>query len=424
MDSQQPALPRRKWWKPSPIAIRIAVIVLLIIIVGALVIFFKLRRDNSSNVADLFGERFDIKELPQVSDVYGLRDFKCYNPCLFTLQDGNLAPDEVYWVYRMCNFTLCPGNRNAFHDQRTQSRTLITNPSGDLFAISHPNVSGAVCAQGCQDARTFICDNKLYLACNDTSGENCRREMYIMEVDINRVRSRSGPVRDDNSKKRDVKPRDVSVVSMERLNAEFGNERDQKNWMPLVIDNQIYFVYSVNPHIILRYRPGLHPRKYPGKTRIPGEKEIVNCEKVAETSNSKLPSGLRGGGQIIRVRKWNRTHALTFRQRSDVSYRPEDLYLGIVHTRDSLSEYSTYFYAFEIVHPYRVKYISKGFVFGEAGSHSKRIQFASGLAQVVHRNHETGRDENMLYITYGENDCTAKLCILNEAHVLSALVRV
>lgn len=416
--------PVRKRWRVPPLAIKITVIVLLILVVGTLIVFFKLRRDNSANVSDLFGDRFDIKELPQVSDIYGLQDFRTYNPCLFTVQSGNSSDKDPYWAYRMCNFTQCPGNKNTFQDERTKSRTLIANPGGELFSISHPSVSGSRCAQGCQDARTFTCRDKLYLACNDTSGENCHREMYIMELDLNQFRSRSDLVINNKNRQSRRKPKDVSPLSMERLNAGFENDRDQKNWMPLVIDDQIYFVYSINPHIILRYYPGKHPNKYPGRNRIPNQEEIINCEKIAETTNSKLPDGLRGGGQIVRVRKWQRVFDSKLKKGNDIRYRSEDLYLGVIHTRDSMSEYSTYFYAFETIHPFRVKYITKGFVFGEAGSHSKRIQFASGLAQISQYNTATGKDENMLYITYGENDCTSKVCILKEEDVLRSLVAV
>lgn len=399
----------------------IIVAVIIIIIVIALILFLKVKRDNSLNIHDLFGEKFDIREIPQISEVYGLSsliEYRSYNPCLFLMNND----DQPYMVYRMCNFAQCPGKKNKWNEkfrERTRSHTLIESPSGELFIVKNPKTSGPKCEQGCQDARTFVKGNNLHLVCNDTSGPDCRREMFMMEVDLSEFNISEH--RTLTTEKHRTYVREIIPKSMTRLNCGFDNHRDQKNWMPLIINDQILFVYSINPHIIVHYT-GLTNYKnvIDGDLMKPlnpiNDHDNVNCIKIAESSNPKLPNNLRGGGQIIQVKKWNPILEPTVNDNYR-RYKAEDLYLGIIHTRESDQEYSTYFYAFDVKYPYRVKYITKPFVFGDKSSHSRRIQFASGLIRIVDKDERA----NKLYVTYGENDCTGKLCVFLEEDVLRAL---
>jgi hypothetical protein len=257
-----------------------------------------------------------------------------------------------------------------------------------------------------------VVDDNLYLVCNVPSGENCRREMFMMEFNLKELMIEDNlygtlPVHGKRTYIRELRPRFTT-----KLFLKFDQDQDQKNWMPLIMNNEIYFVYSINPHIIVKYiGPSRTAEFYDPSNTI---KIKPSCVKIAETFNENLPSNLRGGGQIVKVTKWNPTFDPKLRK-EPLKYEDEDLYLGVVHTRDSTYEYSTYFYAFEIEYPFRVKYLTRPFVFGEKGHHSKRIQFASGLAKIVKD------DIGYLYVTYGEDDCTGKLCILSEESVLHSL---
>ena len=419
---------QKKSKRLSPNTKKILVILLIAIIVIALVIFLKAKRDNTSNIYDLFGDNFDITDLPQISEVKGiegLRDYRTYNPCLFTIQ----GQDRPHMVYRVCNFSQCPGGKNPWdhnYREKTHTYTFIESPNGDLHQVKHDPISSSKCEQGCEDARSFICGDRLYLVCNRTMGENCRRQMIMMELSLSPFSSAENKSltikasEEQTLKKRAPKIDNLRPLSMRKLNAGFDNDRDQKNWMPLIMDDQIHFIYSINPHVILRYHGPIQERNSgfdPSDKNIPDE---INCTIIAETTNPKVPSNLRGGGQIVAVRKWN--PIFTTSAHNNHRYKPEDLYLGVAHTRDSNEEYSTYFYAFENIYPYRVKYLSTGFVFGERSSHSKRIQFASGLARINHSEATPDRPAGAyLYVTYGEHDCNGKLCVLREEDVLRSL---
>jgi len=399
------------------------IVAVIITVVVLLILLGKRTADNGDNLNDVFGPDVKVTEFEQIPAQYNLtslQDYRCYNPCVFTVDSSNLNHkvmeefgNQPFYAFRMCNFALCPGKPNKWDGNaryKTKSFTFIETPNKELFIITHKKIGLSACEQGCQDARTFICKDKLYLVCNAASGENCRREMVIMELDLKEflIKDHERRTIDDHDRRghRDRRTfvREVRPLKVEKLRIDFDNHRDQKNWMPFVYDDQIHFVYSVNPHVILKYENG-------------------RCLKVVETTNDKLPNGLRGGSQIIRVTKWN----LRFNPRIPLKrgsrfdgpvYTPEELYLGILHTREGTFQYSTYVYAFEIFYPFRVKYITQPFVFGQEGSRSKRIQFASGLARII-------KDGiAYLYITYGENDCTAKLCSMKEEDVLRSLRRV
>lgn len=405
----------------------ILIIIAIVVTVAVLLILLGRRTAASGdNLNDVFGPNVEVTEFQQIPDQYNLtslREYRCYNPCIFTVDSSNLDSGQLrkfrnqpFYAFRMCNFTACPGvptkwDGNARY--KTKSFTFIETPNKELFFISHAKLGLAECEQGCQDARTFVCQDKLYLVCNSATGAGCRREMIIMELDLNEFliddrRLKTIDRRELHSEWIEGREyvREVKPSKVEKLRINFDNNRDQKNWMPFVFNEQIHFVYSVNPHVILRY-------------------EDNKCIKVAETENDNLPNGLRGGSQIVRVTKWNlrlnpriplNRGSRTVMDRE--SYAPEELFLGVLHTREALFQYSTYIYAFEVKYPFKVRYISQPFVFGEDGCRSKRIQFASGMARII----KDG--EAYLYITYGENDCTAKLCVMREEDVLRSLRRV
>ena len=388
----------------------IAVLIIIIIAIVVLVIF-KIYRTQADNLHDVFGTVTYIGELPQLQYRQPLKSynnwngFRSYNPSLFSLDDRN-----CYYVYRLCNFTLCPGVRNQWrmgHRDKTISHTVIQSPTGSLAIVKHPQLAKLYkydgernCEQGGEDARPIVVGKKLYLITNATTGDNCRRQMILMQLNLQHLK--------DCSRNSDGDLAEIVPDKIWQLHYEDGEHRDQKNWMPFtvgksssnnLIDDDLHFVYSVNPHVILKF-----------------DKVSGDCHKIASTWNCNLSEDLRGGSQIIRVTKWNprSKNGLT----GELRYYPEELYLGVLHKRDSTFEYMTYIYAFEVKYPYRVKYITDGFVFGEYGSHSKRIQFAAGLARII------SDDCAYLYITYGENDCMSKVCVLKEEDVLRSLIRV
>ncbi len=344
----------------------------------------------SDNVYDLFTtedsitNHITLHELEQPTQT-PFPTHRAYNPCIFTLENYNTP----FVAYRMCNFYLCPEKRNPWDkDNRelTNSHTLIYRPDGERYLIKYPNISGAKCEKGCEDARIIVHHDKMYMFCNTTSGPKCQREMNIMELDVSAFTQEKTNVINT-----------VEINNRYILRTPVHSGRDEKNWMPFIHENGLYFVYSVNPHVILKHEGA------------------GNCSEIARTYNSSLPTDLRGGSQIIRTKKWNMMYPMFSR---GIKYVDEDIYIGVLHIRTSLSSYYTYIYGFEINYPFKVKYITKGFIFGDVSEHVQRIQFASGLARVMHD------DVPFLHISYGEHDCTSKLCIIKEEDVMRALVKI
>ena len=477
------------------VVLKIVFVIILLAIVVTILIIAKRRGGRGQNVMEVFlDDRFkqvdpeekpfdneyskhyssqkdiiliELKQIPEQYNIPSLKHFRSYNPSTFTIYEPDLLYRSIesidpsryggenvgtlrrrlheftnlpFYVYRMCNFCQCPGKKLQWDKQNrelTLSKTIIQNPLGELFIITHDELSKKKCERGCEDARPFIHNDRLYLVCNSTSGENCRREMIIMGFDLleflslpfepkfaektidagnHDIESRIGYDLKNNGKINRKYIREVRPLTIEKLIYE--DSRDQKNWMPVILRDSgnlksnrynddlnretIHFVYSINPHIILRY-------------------DDNKLTVVAETSNSWLPDNLRGGSQIIWAKKWHkRSKPITSKSDSQETsgYWSEDLLVGLIHTRDGDQAYTTYIYAFGTSYPYKVKYITNGFIFGDKKSHSKKIQFASGLARIV------TNGIPYFHITYGENDCTSKLCIMREEIAMGALLPV
>jgi len=375
----------------------ILVLALLALAVGVVFFFHRLRY-SGPNLTEVFVSAIDEQpitcfQLPQIQDLYDITPppkghYRSYNPCVFDMPSSITKYHELidlnkkelnHWcVYRLSNFTTCKGAMpQLWYRQKGNvlNSTFIRAPSGALFQIDYPHQAGPTCPQGIEDMRAIVNKNSLFLIGNEASGSACRRRMVMFEMPLDKLQVKG----------KHAKPHLLSLVDRFKLEAEFGHERDQKNWMPFLVDHELHFVYSINPHVILKWQ------------------KDGPCVKVAETKNKKLPDNLRGGSQVIEVRK------------SHSNLPAEDLYLAVVHTRDRVHEYSTYFYAFERKYPYAVKHITKGFVIDQNKSKTKRIQFAAGLARSLRQ------DSHYLEVSYGEHDCTSNMFVIKEEDVLRSL---
>jgi len=361
---------------------RIVIIVILLIVLIIIVYLVKRRIERTStNVHEMFPvvESIELDQVHHRFDWFSSKSidgqhYRSYNPSLFVHQDS------LFIIYRVCNFTACPRNKNYPKPEATKTFSLIENEAGQLIRIKHPKAAPDGQTQGYEDLRSFVIGDKLYLIGNSASGPNGRRELNIMQLSINSLLESMAGGKDK-----------ISVTSIHKLWFKGMAERDQKNWMPFVHHDQIHLVYSINPHIVLAYE---------------GDGQ---CKVVADSQHDRIPKSIRGGSQIIRVTKWNKLRG------GQNNWTSEDLYLAFVHSRDRMMEYSTYVYAFETEAPYRVKYLSEGFVFGH---NLKTIQFVAGLVRLK-------RDGQWyLGVSYGEMDCSANICWFKEESVLAALVKV
>lgn len=417
---------------------RVRVIVIVVIIaVVILVWIFLARRKNGKSIHKVFackGGDVRIKELRQVQHNHkvpgrDMQAFRSFNPCVF--ESGG----ELLYAYRVSNVTMLNGSRDMiwqyFNPEKMYSFLAIQFPSRtiaiDLEDRRNRGRDGRRGEKlkyiaGYEDPRILIDSSpgsfRLYMICNRGSSETGYREMVVVTFDATH--------------------RQKSIVPLHFGHGNSSTKRHEKNWMPFlhVSDpDHLYFVYSVNPHVILKWNKK--------------DKE-GRCQIVAETKNS-LPKGIRGGSQVILVQNCRMGGM-------------DDLYLAVVHVKTGLNGYGTMFYAFETKEPFAVKYITEEFVFGHGNSRGskgsyydgddsvvwkergckKKIEFASGLVEVKGKNsddresddrenddrgsddrenddRESNGDDDWFVVTYGEADYYSKECRIRKANVLLAL---
>lgn len=94
----------------------------------------------------------------------------------------------------------------------------------------HPNHWSHLSAA--QDPRLFRANNKTYMLYNDMVASH-KREVYIADVIFKQDR--------------------LAVENIKLLNYEPRAYLDQKNWSPFVYSNEIFFIYSTDPFVILHW---------------------------------------------------------------------------------------------------------------------------------------------------------------------------
>lgn len=418
----------------------ITIIIAIFLIVTILVIVLTVLALNNWKQADhnayeIFGGMFKIEEIPQPERT-PFPTYRAYNPCIFNMNNDklnyNIDDIDDYWTaFRMCNFIQCPDKWNNWDKNRrylTNSHTILVSPWKERYLISHPDVSGktingAGCEKGCEDSRIVCTNNEIFIICNSTSGFDCTREMRLMRIYLSEMFNNKKFKHEGINVLHDIKVNNTEKLKIDWttapkntisshdsiINANNNKQiiNDEKNWMPWIHENELHFVYSVNPHIILKY-VGYDKTSFEDKT---SDYNVIVVSSNKYNDNPNLPRELRGGSQIIKATKWHK-------KKLGEGFIAEDLYIAATHVRNSNKAYMTYIYAFEVSYPFAVKYITKGFVFGDKASHSQGIQFAAGLARVVKNN------IYYLKISYGEDDCSSKLCTIKEEDVMKALIKV
>jgi len=294
-------------------------------------------------------------------------NYRTFNPSVTTIND------KLLFTYRISNLTKCKSLPNQACHRSTFDKSIIKNHmvlqiGQDKFInIKTKNVSSDGCVQGFEDPRPLSSpDGKtLYLIANNHS-KGSRSEMWLIKIPVDRLMSR------EVSEKGEYFAKD-----MVRLQLQKERPGNQKNWMPFFLEegtdgsiksnlalasSSLMLVYSVNPHIILRCNL---------TTGI--------CENFAETFNSKLPTDIRGGSQIRYY---------------------SGRYIGLTHVRRNSECYVTQAYSFSDKYPFEVTAITLPFVFDDQKDReSASIQFVSGFEII----------NDVAYITYGEQDCDAKM---------------
>jgi glycosyltransferase involved in cell wall biosynthesis/predicted GH43/DUF377 family glycosyl hydrolase len=147
------------------------------------------------------------------------------------------------------------------------------------------------------------------------------------------------------------------------------SDRHQKNWMPLVIDGALHFVYSCGPTVLLRCDPA-----------------SGHVEKIAESRAPRFAANLRGGSQGVAVNGG---------------------FLFVVHEVDRSGSMLRYLHRFVLLdEQLALAAASRPFRFT-----SDRVEFCAGMAR---------RDEDLV-LSFGVSDAAAGLAVVSGEEVLGLL---
>lgn len=295
-----------------------------------------------------------ISTLPEVKHPLIPVHARAYNPsvCLYK--------NKMLTAYRVSTYNHCDGKLFKHIQQYTaihkiKNGIVIHTEGGNTVFVDYPKSYLFRCAESYEDPRVLLFNNYLLLVVNDPQQKDCICQMTILCVDV-----------------KDLDFEIVSIVVPQKtLVLRYGNTRRiEKNWMPFVYQNRLCFVYSINPHSILRC------------CLITGQ-----CTHWVSTHNSHIPSYLRGGTQAVLTP--DKRHYLTF-----------------AHARHMMNGiqmvYTTVGYLFEAKHPFHIVAMTDEFFIDHdfvAQKMDPLIQYPSGLLI----------KDDIIYLSYGVNDCYGKL---------------
>lgn len=320
------------------------------------------------------------------------KEYRAFNPSV-TLVGG-----ELIYSYRISNYTACPASsgkprRPIFaSNDNMKSYVMLSDENDNVLQVVLPERGAKGCCGGFEDARliTTPSGEYFYMIANARSTEDCLSEMHLIKIPTKSLKKAfklEAP--------RILKVEDSQIVP---LRYDDGSEKPhhEKNWMPFFSssrrapegakgahrvqkarDSDLHFVYSVNPHVILKC-----------------DTDTGECTKVAETFNPDIDKSLRGSSQV-RMYKGK--------------------YVAVAHLRTSSHSYLSQVYTFSPQYPYAIEEISPSFIFDdEKKTANSFIQFVSGFEI----------KDDVAYITYGEHDCDSKLFKTSMSSLMSSLKKV
>jgi hypothetical protein len=361
-------------------------LVLLVVIVIAIIVVLKVTsmwnkkfsKVEDRTTKDVFFGDGTIEELPQPHIVAEEKDdvpgniFRAFNPSVTSVGE------MMVFSYRVSNYVACPkgsgkATRSIFGvtDSKVKSFTMLSNEDGDVVYLDAPERAVGNCVSGFEDPRIIGSPSGdfLYVVCNSHSNEMCFTEMHLIKI----------PTRDlQRAFKTKTKPKTLAIKDEQivrlREKSEDVPTRHQKNWMPFFSGDDLMFVYSVNPHVVLKC-----------------DQSTGLCTRVAETQNSFVNDALRGSSQ---ARKYG------------------DNFIAVAHWRTSSQSYLSQAYMFSSAPPFAITAISPTFVIEDQKEMAlSTIQFVSGLEIV----------NEVAYIAYGQEDCDSKLFTVGMEALLGSM---
>ena len=326
---------------------KICLVVIVIIVV--FVIWLNLRTPRAETTRSMF-EEIKLSTLDTKLD-FENEGFKIFNPSI------SKTSQQHVMTFRCSNFTNCKSNS-------------LLDRFSNFKKLSKRNFKSHVVLR-------FEASREMRLIDVELEGSKFDALEDVRPLEFKQSLILTGSARDSNDRMRmmfgvyDELRNRLSLKKLHIKNSEMLKEqRDEKNWMPFVMNDELMFVYSVNPHVILRC-----------------EVESGECVEV-HRKQYDMPENIRGG---------------------HVAEHEGDYY-GVVHTRVSANSYLTRFYKFD--RNFEIVGVTDPFTFSDKPKYdTTQIQFASGILI-------EGDD---VIVTYGEQDCESKVCVLKLKHLQQQL---
>lgn len=333
---------------------------------------------NDVEIVDL--DQVHIKQQKYHKEHFNIKNFSHYRSFNPTI---SFYKNKPIYIHRVSNYTNCTDIKHTGlnsllniykqYDIRSFMITEIINNGNSYFTdLILPELVEEKCVRGFEDPRSLINDNEIYVISNHHTNTDCKTEMWLNifnMVDLNFTMSNVQQISPNSSVKLTI-----DFDKLPNLTLKDDKYNHQKNWIPFLSNNELFLVYSVNPHTVLKC-----------------DVDTGECNVFSKTYNKNLPNNIRGGSQ---ARLYNGAYyALTHKRKGD--------------------QYSTQIYRFNSKYPFNVTGITDDFTFNDVEYKDKlHIQFVSGFDIINEDN------KDIAYITYGEQDCHSKLCKISMKNII------
>ena len=197
--------------------------------------------------------------------------FKYYNP------SGFIYNNKLYTTHRI-HF-----QPNRFYHPYLKNKSFISisrENSDKVIYVNVPQISNLVQYQnftknknyhvlGYEDVRAFILDNKLYMLANTFAYNELHSQMCLIKFNLDQIDLEKDEI--------------ISSQNVLLLNPSLNENKSQKNWMPLIKDEKLFLIYSINPMTI--YECNVDN----------GNINLIFKDNI----NQSVPTNLRGSSNLV-----------------------------------------------------------------------------------------------------------------------------
>lgn len=330
--------------------------------------------DSSSTRGGYFISSSDsLKTFPEIIRYTPPKGYYIYNPSIF-LDD---VRRRIYYSCRLTNKSNCPGSRepdvvvNKLVLTYVDTSTGARGPLNVITDFGIYNDSSTCNNMGVEDVRLWALSGRLYgigtyvFGIHPKGGDGekssspkCINRMVILEFD----------------------PHTLKLLNTSKLRLRQGGTGNEKNWSPVINrgGNEALFVYSWNPFVIIRWDSSTNEM-------VEAKREELSSMRNRKILGVENLTHARGSSQIVHHDKLQK-------------------FIGLVHTRDLAGKTYRHYFV-ELDQNLNISKVSDAIcVNTNRGQHLCGIEFVSGAS--VFPNGD-------IALTYGLNDCEAKLAIVN-----------